>query len=286
MIRSISFTVLAVIILLTTSCGLIQSPAPQPQLSATGILPRATAMSALPATWTLVPTLTPSPTLAPSPTPLPTQDPAHYRIDLVMTAAEITYPSDSTDRTGWTLIEGKTANIQVPSNFEVLDFAGVFMEMMFGVMEVFVEGFVEFAGEFGEELDGSPQTTPEDIDLGELPDFDFLLAVEESSQSAIIMASVERFPNTTTEDLLNEALSNSDTNFQVISREIYLDSPFPMERLILNVVDEELGSGKQVIYAILGEEKAWNLVFTTPENLFESNLPLFESVVDSLVPLP
>ncbi len=282
MIRSISITVLAVIILLTTSCGLIQSPAPQPQLSATVILPRATAMSALPATWTLVPTLTPSPTLAPSPTPLPTQDPAHYRIDLVMTAAEISYPSDSTDRTGWTLIEGKTANIEVPSNFEVLDFVGEFIELMFGVMQAFVGGFVEFAGALGEE----PQATPDNIDLGELPEFDFLLAIEESSQSAIIMVSVERFPNTTTEDLLNEALSDSDTDFQVISREIYLDSPFPMERLILDVVDEELGPGKQVIYAILGEHKAWNLVFTTPENLFEANLPLFESVVDSLVPLP
>ena len=272
--------------LLTASCGLIQSPAPQPQLSPTDILPQATAMSALPATWTLVPTLTASPTLAPSPTPIPTQDPTHYRIDLVMAAAEVTYPSETADRAGWTLIEGKTANIQVPSNFEVLDFVGVFMEMMFGVMEAFVEGFVELAAELGEELDGTPQATPENIDLGELPEFDFLLAVEESSQSAIIMASVDRFPDTTTEDLLNEALSNSDTDFQVINREIYLDSPFPMERVILNVVDEELGPGKQVIYAILGEQKAWNLVFTTPENLFESYLPLFESVVDSLVPLP
>ncbi len=243
-------------------------------------------MSALPATWTLVPTLTPSPTLAPSPTPIPTQDPAHYQIDLVMAPAEVSYPSETANRTGWTLIEGKTANIQVPSNFEVLDFVGVFMEMMFGVMEAFVGGFVEFAGDLGEELGGTPQATPEKIDLGELPDFDFLLAVEESSQSAIIMASVERFPNTTTEDLLNEVLSDSDTDFQVISREIYLDSPFPMERLILDVVDEELGSGKQIIYAILGERMAWNLVFTTPEYLFENNLPLFESVVDSLVPLP
>ena len=280
--RNLFSMLLAFIMLLATSCGLIQSPAPQPQLSATVLLHQATAMSALPATWTLVPTLTPSPTLAPSPTPIPTQDPAHYRIDLVMAPAEVNYPLEYADRTGWTLIEGKTANFQVPSNFEVLDFAGVFVELMFGVMEAFVGGFVEFAGALGEE----PQATPENIDVGDLPEFDFLLAVEESSQSAIIMVSVERFPNTTTEDLLNEALSDSDTDFQVISREIYLDSPFPMERVILDVVDEELGSGKQIIYAILGERKAWNLVFTTPENLFENNLPLFESVVDSFVPLP
>ena len=278
--KYIFLSVLASVVVLIAGCGLIQSPAPQPQLSATVLLPQATAMSALPATWTLVPTLTPSPTLAPSPTPIPTQDPAHYRIDLVMAPAEVSYPLEYADRTGWTLIEGKTANFQVPSNFEVLDFAGVFVELMFGVIEAFVGGFVEFAGALGEE----PQATPENIDLGELPEFDFLLAVEESSQSAIIMVSVERFPNTTTEDLLNEALSDSDTDFQVISREIYLDSPFPMERVILDVVDEELGSGKQIIYAILGERKAWNLVFTTPENLFENNLPLFESVVDSLVP--
>ena len=282
MLRSYFFVILSLVIILAAGCGVIQSPAPQPQLSATVLLPQATAMSALPATWTLVPTLTPSPTLAPSPTPIPTQDPAHYRIDLVMAPAEVNYPLEFSDRTGWTLIEGKAANFQVPSNFEVLDFAGVFVELMFGVMEAFVGGFVEFAGALGEE----PQATPENIDLGELPEFDFLLAVEESSQSAIIMVSVERFPNTTTEDLLNEVLSDSDTDFQVISREIYLDSPFPMERVILDVVDEELGSGKQIIYAILGEQKAWNLVFTTPENLFASNLPLFESVVDSLVPLP
>ncbi len=280
--RSFLLIVLVFVMLLTASCGLIQSPAPQPQLSATVIIPKATALSALPATWTLVPTLTPSPTLPPSPTPLPTQDPAHFRIDLVMAAAEVSYPSENVDRTGWTLVEGKTAHIQVPSNFEVLDFVGVFMEMMFGVMEAYVEGFVEFAADLGEE----PQATPENIDLGELPEFDFLLAVEESSQSAIIMASVERFPDTTTEDLLNEVLSDSDTDFQVISRETYLDSPFPMERVILDVFDEELGSGKQIIYAILGEQIAWNLVFTTSENLFENNLPLFESVVDSLAPLP
>jgi hypothetical protein len=31
---------------------------------------------------------------------------------------------------------------------------------------------------------------------------------------------------------------------------------------------------------------AWNLVFTTPADLYESKLPLYESVVDSFSPTP
>ena len=284
--RTLILFVFTLIILLTASCGIIQAPAPQPQLSATDIVPRATALSALPPTWTQVPTLTPTPTPIPSPTPLPTQDPSNFLIGLVLDASEVHYPPQVADRTGWTLVKGKTANIQIPPGFEVLDFAGVFMELMFDVMQAFADGFVEFAEDLGEELGAAPQSTPENIDLGQLPEIDFVLAIEETSQSAIIMASVEVSPLTTTEDLLNEALSDSEVDFRVASREIYLDSPLPMERVILDVVDQELGSGKQIIYAILGDKSGWNLVFSTPEDLFDSYLPLFESVADSFIPLP
>ena len=284
--KTIFLSVLTLLVMLTTSCGLMQAPAPQPQLSATDIVPRVTAMSALPATWTQVPTLTPSPTPEPSPTALPTQDPSNFKISLVMDATDVNYPSQLPNRTDWTLVEGKTANLQIPPNFEVLDFAGVFMELMFGVMQAFAEGFVDFAEGLGEELGAIPQTTPENIDLGEIPEIDLILAIEETSQSAIVLASIDRTPDTTTESLLNEALSDSDTYFQIISREIYLDPPLSMERVILDVVDEELGPGKQIIYAILGDQQAWNLVFTTPQDLFDTNLPLFESVVDSLIPVP
>jgi len=277
--------VLILVIILGAACGLLQGPAPQPQLSATDIPPQATALSALPPTWTPVPTPTASPTLPPSPTPIPTQDPENYQIGLVLDAVEISYPEQVADRSGWKLVEGKTAEISIPPSFEVLDFAGVFMEMMFGVMQAFAEGFVEFAGDLGEELGATPQQTPEEIDLGEPPDIDFVIAMEEASQSAIILASVERLPESTTEDLLNEALSGSDEDFQIASRELYLDSSLPMERVVLDVDDEENGPGKQIIYVILGDQKGWNLVFSSPEELFEAYLPLFESVVDSFLPI-
>lgn len=217
---------------------------------------------------------------------MPTQDPANYKIGLVLDASGIHYPTLFADRTGWTQVNGKTAAFQIPPGFEVLDFASVLMEMMYGVMQAFTEGFVEFAEGIGEELGATPQSTPDQIDLGEIPEIDFVLAIEESSQSVIIFASVDRSPTTTTEDLLNEALSDSDVDFQISSREIYLDSPFPMERVILDIIDLELGAGKQIIYAILGEYSGWNLVFTTPEDLFSTNLPLFESVADSFIPIP
>lgn len=276
---------LIVVLFLCSSCGLIQPPAPQPQVSATDIIPRATALSELPPTWTTAPTATPSPTLPPSQTPIPTQDPENYQIGLVMDPVEIPYPVGNLDRTGWKFVDGKTASISIPPTYEVLDFAGVFMEMMVGVMEAFAEGFLEFAEDLGEELGATPQTTPESIDLGEIPEIDFIFAVEESSQSAIILASVDRMPDTTTEMLLNEALSGSDTAFQVSTREIYVDSPLPMERVILDILDDEMGPGKQVIYVILGDQSGWNVVFTTPAGLFEQNLPIFEKTIDSFTPI-
>jgi len=275
---------LLVIILFTSSCGLLSPPAPQPQLSATDIVPRATAMSELPPTWTPEPTYTPSPTLPPSPTPTATLDPALFNISAVMTPAAINYPVEVTDRSGWKLIEGTTASISVPPSYEVLDFAGVFMEMMFGVMEAFAEGMMEYAGELGEELGATPATTQPVIDLGDPPDFDFIITMEEATKSGIILVSAERGPETTTEILLGEALADYEGEVDLVSREEFSDAPYLMERVILNVEDEELGPGKQVIYVILGEEMAWNLVFSSPEDLFESYLPLFESVVDSFSP--
>ena len=55
-----------------------------------------------------------------------------------MTPAVISYPADIMDITGWTQIDGKTASINIPPTYEVLDFASVFIELMFGVMEAFV----------------------------------------------------------------------------------------------------------------------------------------------------
>ncbi|NQS91128.1 MAG: hypothetical protein HQ574_01850, partial [Chloroflexi bacterium] len=114
---------------------------------------------------------------------------------------------------------------------------------------------------------------------------DFILTIEETSQSAIILASVDRTLETTTEGLLNEALSGSDTLFEVSTRELYVNSPYPMERVILDIEDEELGPGKQIIYVILGENLAWNLVFTCPADLYDQYLVYFEGVVDSFSPI-
>jgi hypothetical protein len=271
--------IISLALLIGTSCGLIQPPAPQPMLSATVIPPMATAMSELPPTWTLIPTLTPSPTLPPSPTPLPTQDPENYQIGLLMTPASVDFPVDPAGRTGWKKLEGKTASISIPPSYEVLDFAGVFMELMFGVMEAFAEGFTEMALDLGEELGVTPEADLEKSDLGEIPEIDFLIAMEEASQTAIILASVDITPSTTTEDLINEALSGSEADFSPLDRQSYPDAPFPMERVILDVVDEEHGPGKQIIYVILGKEMGWNVFFSTPADLYEQNLPLFESAI-------
>ena len=282
--KTIFMPLLTLVILFTSSCGLLSPPAPQPQLSATDIVPRATAMSELPPTWTPEPTYTPSPTLPPSPTPTATLDPAFFNISAVMTPVAIDYPLGTADRSGWKLIEGKTASITVPPSYEVLDFAGVFMEMMFGVMQALTEGMLEIAGELGEELGATPAAATPEIDLGELPKFDFIITMEEATQSGIILVSIDREPETTTEILLNESLTDNEEDIDLVSREIFSDAPYPMERVILNVEDEELGPGKQVIYVILGEEMAWNLVFSSPADLFESYLPLFESVVNSFFP--
>lgn len=238
-------------------------------------------MSELPPTWTPIPTFTPSPTTPPSPTPLPTQDPENYQIGLDMTPVAVDYPEDPTDRAEWKKLEGQTASMSIPPSYEVLDFAGVFFELMFGMMEAFVEGFTDLAVELGEDMGVTPEAEVEAPDLGELPEIDFLIAVEETSQSAIVLVSVEITPSTTTEDLLNQALSDNGADFQPFSREVYHDGPFPMERVILDVTDEDLGPGKQIVYVILGEKMAWNVVFTTPEDLFEEYLPLFESVIHS-----
>ena len=275
-----------VIILATSSCGLLSPPAaPQPQLSATDPVPKATAMSELPPTWTPEPTYTPSHTPPPSPTPTATHDPNMYNINAVMTPVSVSYTPGELDTSGWKTIEGDTASIMVPPSYEVLDFAGVFMEMMFGVMEGLMEGMMDMAEGLGEELGVTPETPLEAPDLGEVPDFDFILTMEESTQSAIILVSVERGPDTTTQYLIDEALTDNETPPQPISRELFLDAPFPMERVILNVEDEENGPGKQIVYVILGEEMAWNMVFGVSDGLYEQYLPIFEAVVDSFAPV-
>jgi hypothetical protein len=245
-------------------------------------------MSALPPTWTTVPTLVPTFTYTPSPTsppPTATPDPGTFNIGTVMTPAAVVFPADTVDISSWNRIEGQTAAMSIPSSYEVLDFAGAFVEMMFGFVEAFAEGFTEFAEDLGEELGATPQVIEEMPEL-EVPLFDFIIAVEETSQSAIILVSVDRGPETTTEDLINQALTDSEVEFQLVTREVLIDAPYPMERVFLDIEDEELGPGRQVIYVILGDQIAWNLIFTTPSELFDQNLPLFETAINSFTPLP
>ena len=280
------YSSILLVLILGSACGLLVPTAPQPALSATDIPPKATALSQLPDTWTPVPTPSPSLTPLPSPTFTPTQDPYNFRIDLVMEPVPISYPQQIPDHSGWETVNGSTASISIPPGYQVLDFAGTMMEMMFGVMEAFAEGMVDLAEGLGEELTAAPQETLEPVDLGEIPEFDFILAVEETTQSAIILVSADREPETTTEDLLNDALSEGETPFQVAERIIYTDTPYPVERVILDIEDEDLGPGKQVIYVILSDEQAWNLIFTFPANLIDEKLPLTEGVADSFQPAP
>jgi hypothetical protein len=199
----------------------------------------------------------------------------------VLTPVVVEYPRDPGNRAGWKALEGQTAAVLIPPSYEILDFAGVFMELMFGVMEAFVQGFTDLAFEIGEEMGATPQAEMETPDLGELPEVDFLIAVEEASQSAIILVSVDVTETTTTEDLLNQALSDTEADFEPHIREKYLDSPYSMERVILDVEDEEIGPGIQIIYVILAEDQGWNVVFTTPADSFDQYLPLFESTIQS-----
>ena len=183
MLRSITLFLLSLVILLTSACGLLSEPAPQPQLSATDVVPKATALSELPPTWTTAPTLTPTNTYTPSPTsppPTATLDPDVYNIGATMTPVVVSIPVDTIDTSTWKRIEGQTAVILIPPTYEELDFAGIFMEMMFGIMETFTEGFTELADELGEELGAVPQATQEMPELEELPPFDFILADDKS----------------------------------------------------------------------------------------------------------
>ncbi len=277
-----SFSVIiSLALLIGTSCGMIQTPAPQPMPSATENPPRATAMSELPPTWTTAPTFTPSATIPASPTPLPTQDPENYQIGLALTPITVDYPEDPGNRSNWTTLEGQTATMDIPPSYEELDFAGIFMELMFGVVEAFAEGLTEMALEMGEEMGVTPEAEITSPEIGEMPEFDFVIAMEEVSQSAIFLVSVDKTPTTTTEDLINQALSDAEIDFIPISWEEFLGGPFPMERVLLDVVDDELGPGKQIIYVIIGDQYAWNVVFSTPVDQFEKNLPLYESAVAS-----
>ncbi len=290
MSRSIIIFLLSLLILLNTACGMVPSSAPPPPLesSPTPSTIIATAMLELPATWTTAPSLEPTFTFTPSPTsppPTATPDPNAYNIGAVMTPAAVDYPLDTLDISGWTRVEGNTASMSIPPSYEVMDFADAFVEMMFTFVEAFAEGFTEFAQELGEELGATPQVTKEMSDL-EVPPLDFIIAVEETSQSAIILVNVDRGPETTTEDLINQALTDSEAGFQLVTREILTDAPYPMERVILDVEDEELGPGKQVIYVILGDQIAWNVIFAAPSVLFDQNLPLYESAINSFSPLP
>ncbi len=286
----INMSLLSLLILLSTACGLVPNSAPllPPQSSPTSSTIKATAMSEFPPTWTTAPTLVPTLTYTPNPTsppPSATPDPNVYNIGIVMTPVAIAIPTNTVDISGWNRIEGSTAAISIPPFYEVLDFADAFVEMMFTFVEAFAEGFTEFAQELGEELDATPQVTEEMSDL-EFPLFDFIIAVEETSQSAIILVSVDRGTETTTENLLNQVLTDSEGEFQLVTREILTNAPYPMERIIMDVEDEELGPGKQVIYVILGDQIAWNLIFAAPSGLFDQNLPLYEAAINSFSPLP
>jgi len=276
--------ILTILALLSGACGLVHTAPPLP--SATPRAPQATALSELPDTWTPAPTATSLPTKTPRPSTTPTQDPDNYQIALVLPAETIPYPSSLPDRTGWQTVTGKTATILIPPSFEVLDFGGTMMEMMYGLMEAFAEGFVELAQDLGEELGATPQATLAPLELNELPEFDFIVALEEATQSTIILVSEEMGPDTTTEDLINSALSSFQGDFRVSTRQVLSGAPLEMERVILDVTDPELGPGKQVVYGVLGQGKAWNLMFGVSADQLEDYLPLFENVVDSLTSQP
>ena len=182
-------------------------------------------MSELPPTWTPAPNPHTISHYSPQP-----NSPAHPGSGQLPDrpghdAGSCQLPMDLADRTGWKILEGKTASISIPPTYKVLDFAGVFMEMMFGVMEAFAEGFIELA--VNSEKSWVPHRSEiETPDLGEMPDIDFIIAMEEASQSAIILVTVDIASCNHNEDLLNEALSDREYRFSILSREKYQTLPF------------------------------------------------------------
>jgi len=288
--KSILLTIILLGLLLTAGCGLLpeSNPQPPPQPTATDSPFKATPLSELPPTWTPAPTLTPTITFTPSPTtPPPTATPNwnDFDIQAMMTPVTSSVSQELPDTGSWETMTGSTASMKIPPGYEVLDLGEGFGELMSALFGAFIEGFSELASEMGEELTGTPLPVEDPPELEELPAFDFLIAVDPTGMNAFILTGSAYNEGLTTEGLINQSLTESDNEPQLISREVLTDAPYPMERVILEVDDPELGPGRQAIYAVLGDQAAWTVVYAAPAADFEAGLLEAEAAVLSISPI-
>ena len=282
-----SFVFLSLVLMVSVSaCDLLSPPPPPPQPPTMTASPlQVTPLAELPPTWTPAPTLTPTITLTPSPTsPPPTATPNldDFDIEAMMTEVPATSSPDLPGTADWKTISGQTASFQVPPGYQEIDLGEGFGQLMQAFFEFFGETLNELAEEINPALESTPQSTAAALEEEPLPGFDFLIALNEETTSAVVLYSEERTMRLTTEDLLNQALTGTETDFQLNSRQDIVDAERPTERVILDVMDPEFGPGKQIVYGVLGEDFAWTLIFTTPAAAMDQNLPIFEAVVASL----
>jgi len=277
-----------VLIVSVSACDLLTPLPPPPQAATMTTSPlQVTPLAELPPTWTPAPTLTPTITLTPSPTsPPPTATPNldDFDIEAMMTEVPATSLPDLPETANWKTISGQTASFQVPPGYQEIDLGQGFGQLMQAFFEFFGETLNELAEEINPALESTPRSTAAPLEEETLPWFDFLIALNEETTSAVVLYSEERTTRLTTEDLLNQALTGTETNFQLNTRQEIVDAQRPTERVILDVMDAEFGPGKQIIYGVLGEDYAWTLIFTSPAASFGEELPVFEAVAASINP--
>lgn len=276
----------SILMILVTGCTLLSSPPPIP--SATVGSPEATALDALPPTWTAAPTLTPSPTDPPTPTvppPTATANLDNFDIAAMMTPVGATHSPVQPSTATWNLIQGQTASLLVPPSYKVVDLGEEFGAMMEALVEGFVDAFSEFSEDLTEAMEITPEATGEIPELENFPEMEFLLALDEADSTAIVLTSEVRTPGLSTEKIINETLTGLDGDFTLITREMIENADRPTERVILDVDNPEMGPERNLIYGMVGEEHAWILILSSPREAFQTNLPIFEAVASSLTPL-
>jgi hypothetical protein len=163
-----------------------------------------------------------------------------------------------------------------------MDLGSGFGELFQILIEGFVEGFSGLAEEMGGEIGLTPESTQDISELENLPGFDFVMAFHETDLAVIMLIGEETENGLPLDQALDEALTGVEGEYTLLRVERIQDGPYPMARAFLTVEDETLGTGKQVIYVIQGEDAQWTFFFGSPLAQFDSYLPQFEMVISTL----
>ncbi len=280
-----SILLTCMLLLTLTACqpGMQSSPSFTPTTQPATVTPLAN----LPDTWTPQPTFTPSPT---SPTPLPHSPTPSQTISTLkitsslpaMTPVRVTHAPQVEIPAEWQRVEAETISFRLPPYLEVMDLGSGMGELFQLFIQGFAEGFSDVAEELGQEFGATPQSTPDLSQLDDLPAFDLVMALDETQLVAMMMTGEEMEEPVSLEESLNEALSNVDTDFELLRKEIVDNAPQPTARVFLTVDDEEEGKGKQVLYVIQEGDMRWTFYFASALETFPDYKPDFEAVIDSV----